>query len=395
MDGDNELRREFGRMFGEGGDVRRFRAPGRVELIGGHVDYNDGWVLPMTIDRDCTVLARWRGDRILRMHSVEFRETAETEIGAGEPNGESELDKRQHHWSRYVEGVAWSLAESGVLLSGADLYIASEIPMGAGLSSSAALEVATGLALSRLSGTEMQPTKLALACQRAENEFVGLRCGIMDQLAACHGRSDHALLIDCRTLDVAAIPLDSRQVCVVLANTMTRHALAGSEYNRRRRECEEAVRRIAARRPDVKALRDVTWEEISEEAEFWPEEIRRRARHVTTEILRVLSAAEALRDGDYPKLGRLMNESHRSLAEDFEVSSPELNWMVELAGEIDGVLGARMMGGGFGGSTVNLVTAERAEEFATALARRYRERTGISAEILACRAAEGAEEVLR
>lgn len=380
----DSLRREFRHRFGA--EPRAFRAPGRVNLIGGHVDYNDGWVLPLAINRDCFVLAGLRGDRRLRVRSREFDETVEAAL-ASSPSGE-------HHWRHYIFGVAWALGEAGVPVVGADLLVASDVPPGGGLSSSAALEVSVGLALSSLAGAKLEGTPLARACQRAENEFVGMRCGIMDQLAACYGRRDHALLIDCRTLTVRAVPLDSRQVRVLVANTMTRHALAASEYNKRRRECEEAVRLIAAARPGVTALRDVTWEEIAGLAAAWPEPIRRRARHVTTEIARVHAAAEALGRGEYETLGRLMLEAHHSLEQDYQVSSDELNLMVELAGELPGVLGSRMTGGGFGGSTVHLVHAEAADSFARDLARLYEARTGIHPQITGCLPADGAAEII-
>jgi galactokinase len=378
------LRREFLRRFGA--EPRVFRAPGRVNLIGGHVDYNDGWVLPLAIDRDCCVLAAPRTDRRLRIHSREFGETIEAPLDSP-MHGE-------HHWSRYVLGVAWALGQAGVAAGGADLLIASDVPPGGGLSSSAALEVSTALALAGLAGAALDHTAVARVCQRAENEFVGMRCGIMDQLASCWGRRDHAMLIDCRTLEVRHVPLDAGRVRVIVANTMTRHALAASEYNRRRVECEDAVRRISAARPALTTLRDVRWEEISAAAEEWPEAIRRRARHVTTEIARVHAAAAALERGDYEALGRLMLEAHRSLDEDYQVSSAELNLMVELAGELPGALGSRMTGGGFGGSTVNLVRAGSAAAFASDLGRRYKSRTGIRPEITACLAADGAAEIV-
>jgi galactokinase len=380
----DSLREEFRRRFGA--EPRVFHAPGRVNLIGGHTDYNEGWVLPLAIDRDCLVLASARSDRRLRVHSREFGETAEAGFDCEAPG--------EHHWSRYVFGVAWALGRIGVPVAGADLLVASEVPHGGGLSSSAALEVSTAFALAALVSASCDRATLARACQRAENEFVGMRCGIMDQLASCFGRRDHALLIDCRTLDVRPVPLDSSRVRVVVANTMTRHALAGSAYNRRREECEEAVRRIAAVKPEVRALRDVSWEEIASFAESWPEAIRRRARHVTLEIARVHAAASALDRGDYEGLGRLMLESHRSLTQDYEVSSAELNLMVELARELPGSMGARMTGGGFGGSTVNLVRAEAVEDFSVSLVRRYQERTGIAPQITPCRPGDGAGEVL-
>jgi galactokinase len=379
-----QLQKKFGELFG--GEPRIFRAPGRVNLIGEHVDYNEGWVFPIAIDRDCIVCARPRDDRRLRIHSEQMQETVDCGLDDPRPS--------RHHWSNYVRGVAWALAEAGQEIEGADFLISNDVPMGAGLSSSAALEVSCGLALLKISDAEMEPIALAQACQRAENEFVGMRCGIMDQLAACCGRRGHAMLIDCRLLTIEMVPLDESEVAVVVANTMVKHALAASsEYNLRRKECEEAVERIRIERPEVKALRDVTWGEIEELASRWPENIRRRARHVTTEIARVHSAGAALRKHDFAALGRLISQSHKSLDEDYEVSSPELNLMVNLASERPGFLGGRMTGAGFGGCTVNLVRASAAADFAMDLGRSYEERSGIRPEVCVCHAADGAAEV--
>lgn len=374
---------EFRRQFG--GEPRIFRAPGRVNLIGGHLDYNEGWVLPIAIDRSCYVLAQRRNDHILRIHSAHFNETLEFCPDDSRPSS--------HHWSTYVRGVAWSLAREVPALPGADLLIESEVPLGSGLSSSAALEVAAGFALVRLAEAKIDPVLLALACQRAENEYVGMRCGIMDQLAACLGRRGCALLIDCRTLAVESLPIDESRVRVVVANTMVKHALASSEYNVRRRECEEAAARARESRPSLRALRDVSWPEIEAESRAWPENLRRRARHVTTEIARVHEAVRALRASDFASLGRLMSQSHESLDADYQVTSQELNTMVSIARGLPGILGARMTGGGFGGCSVNLVLAEHAESFASALAHAYEAETSHRPDVSICRASDGACEL--
>lgn len=379
-----ELRNKFGELFG--GDPRIFRAPGRVNLIGEHVDYNEGLVLPIAIDRDCFVCARSRGDRRLRIHSEQMQETIESALDAPRPS--------QHHWSNYIRGVAWALREAGQRVAGADLLISNDVPMGAGLSSSAALEVSCCLALLRIADAEMDFVALAQACQRAEDEFVGMHCGIMDQLTACCARRGHVMLIDCRTLATEMEPLDESQVAVVVANTMVKHTLAASsEYNRRREECEEAVERIRIERPEARALRDVTWTEIEKFASSWPENIRRRARHVTTEIARVRAAAAALRKRDFVALGHLMTQSHKSLDEDYEVSSSELNLMVRLAAALSGFLGGRMTGAGFGGCTVNLVRANAAADFAEALSKSYKDHRGILPDVYICHASDGAAEI--
>jgi galactokinase len=379
----DHVKKEFVSRFGH--NPRVFRAPGRVNLIGEHVDYNDGWVLPIAMDRYCHVLARAREDGTLRVHSEQFGETVEHVLGESRRGG--------HHWSDYVRGVAWALDEAGAKLSGADMLIASDVPVGSGLSSSAALEVSTAFALLGVSVQSMERKDIARACQRADNEFVGIRCGPMDQLAACFGRKDHALCIDCRTLKVEPVPFDESQIRVVVANTMVKHALATSEYNARRQECEAAVRLIQSQRPAVRALRDVAWHDIESLSETWPANLCRRARHVTTEIARVPAAVEALRRGDWEAIRKLLEASHASLDADYQVTSPELNTMVALARELPGYCGARMTGGGFGGCTVNLVRAEHADAFAAELASRYERATGRRPDVYLCRASDGAGEV--
>jgi len=377
------LQEKFRHRFAS--EPRIFRAPGRVNLIGGHVDYNQGWVLPIAIDRACYVLAQMRQDKKLRIYSEQFDESAECRL--------NELCSGEHHWGDYVRGVVWALREATHELCGADLLISSEVPLDSGLSSSAAVEVATALALLGVSQQTMHRTALARACQRAENEYVGMRCGIMDQLTACFGRQGHALRIDCRTLEIEPVPLDESKVRVVVANTMTKRALASSEYNVRRRECEEAVRRLRAHRSKVQALRDVSWEEIEGLAATWPENLQRRARHVTKEIARVHRAVAALQNGDFETMGRLMAESHASLDVDYQVTSPELNTMLALAQQLPGFYGGRMTGGGFGGCTVNLVRVDEAEGFAAELARRYQQATGLSPDVYLCRASDGGGEI--
>ncbi|HEV2488955.1 MAG TPA: galactokinase [Candidatus Acidoferrales bacterium] len=380
----DDLRRKFAALFG--GTPHVFRAPGRVNLIGEHVDYNEGWVLPLAIDRSCFVAARKRNDAVFRIHSEQMKETMKCSFNDPRPS--------QHHWSNYIRGVAWALREAGASVFGADMYISTEIPLGAGLSSSAALEVAAGFSLLRLSGLDMDRVALARVCQRAENEYVRMRCGIMDQLTACCGRRGNALLIDCRTLEIEHEPMAEDQVSVVVANTMVQHALAAtSEYNRRRQECDEAVARLRQFLPGVKSLRDAIWREMEPLTSKWPENIRRRARHVATEIARVHAAAAALRRNDFEEFGELLTQSHASLVEDFEVSSAELNLMVALARGLPGFLGARMTGAGFGGCTVNLVWAGDAAQFVAKLTASYEAQTRIRPDVHICHASDGVEEM--
>ena len=361
------------------------RAPGRVNLIGEHTDYNDGFVMPAAIPFHTTVAIAARADDRLVISSENYGEQAEFAV--------AELPAvPRKHWSDYVVGVATKLKERGSRLRGANLLITGDVPQGAGLSSSASLEVAVCRALLEIAGEEMAEAEMALLCQRAENEFVGARCGIMDQFVSVHGQRDHALLLDCRTLEYSQRPLPGT-VRLVICNTMVRHRVAGGEYNRRRQECEEGARFFAERQTGVKALRDVPIEAFQKYAHELPETIRKRCRHVISENARVVAAAEALRRHDLPRFGMLMAESHTSLRDDFEVSCRELDVMVELAKEGNGVYGARMTGGGFGGCTVNLVKSDNVEGFKETITNGYERVTGQRPEVYVCTASDGVRRV--
>ena len=362
--------------------TRTYRAPGRVNLIGEHTDYNDGFVMPIAIDRYTTVKAAPRGDRRLIVTSATVSSTAHLDLDA--------LGGGSIGWGDYVRGVAAVLQRGGHALTGADLTIDSDVPAGAGLSSSASLEVSVGYALLDLARIPIDRTALALACQQAEHEFAGTRCGIMDQFVVCHGRAGHAVLLDTRTLETAWLPLPE-SVQVIVCNTMTRHSLASDGYNERRADCEAGVRALAVRLPRIRALRDVSFADLDANRDVLPDRIYRRCRHVVTENARTLSAADALRDGDVDRLGVLMGASHASLRSDYDVSTRELDVMVEAAMEEEGTIGARMTGGGFGGCTVNLVRAGAAPAFAAHVRDRYLERTGRTPEIYTCLAADGVD----
>lgn len=377
------LRGKFSQRFGS--IPRIYRAPGRINLIGEHTDYNDGFVFPAAIEFHTWVAVAPRQDKQVVVYSENFQETAGFRLGS--------IQTAKHHWSDYVCGVALLLEREGHQLQGADLLIQSNIPIGSGLSSSAAIEVATALALLGNSGHSISPLKLAQLCQRAENEFVGARCGIMDQFVCCHAKADHALMLDCRSLDYSLAGLSS-DYCLVACNTMVKHNLAAGEYNQRRAQCEEGVRRLAAFVPEIRALRDISLEQLQKHASNLPEVVYRRCRHVITENDRVIAASSSLKVGDWAGFGRLMAESHRSLREDYEVSCIELDVMVEIAGRIEGVLGARMTGGGFGGCTVNLVCTSAVEQFSATVAKEYEAKIGHRPEIYVSRAVAGAEEVV-
>jgi galactokinase len=373
----------FRARFGTSPQV--FRAPGRVNLIGEHTDYNDGFVMPAAIGVYCWVAISPREDRKLVICSEEF-------VGAAEVDLSLPALRRSNAWSDYPVGVALQLEQAGYRLRGANILIHGGVPVGAGLSSSAAIEVATALALAEQSGHSPARTQLALLCQKAENEFVGARCGIMDQFISLHGRERQALLLDCRSLqfELVAIP-DS--VRLVICNTMVKHELASSEYNQRRADCEEAVRSLAKVLPGVRALRDVTLEDLERHRDSLSEITYKRALHVVAENARVLDAAEALRSGDIWRFGKRMAESHQSLRDLYEVSCKELDLMVDLANQQEGVYGSRMTGGGFGGSSINLLEAQSAGAFAQNVASRYQKETGIAPQIFVCTPAEGAASV--
>jgi galactokinase len=374
---------EFKTRFGTAASI--YRAPGRVNLIGEHTDYNDGFVLPAAIEFYCWAAVASRGDRKLVIHSENFNETVEASLDSLSP-----LEKK--HWANYPLGVAWALAQAGKPLSGANIYISGEVPLGAGLSSSAAVEVAIGFALLNQSGLAVDRAQLARLCQKAENEFVGARVGIMDQFVSCYGRASHALLLDCRSLQYEFVKLPP-DLQLVICNTMVRHELASGEYNARRAECEEGVRILRIVLPEIRALRDVTLSQLEEHRRILPPKVIARCRHVITENARVKSAVEAFHSGDGKALGPLMRDSHRSLRDDYEVSCRELDLMVEIAAAQRGLIGARMTGGGFGGCTINLVESAAVSDFKRNVAAEYSSKTGLTPEIYVSPASEGAQQM--
>jgi galactokinase len=377
------LEESFTRIFAA--SPRIYRAPGRVNLIGEHTDYNDGFVMPAAIGFYTWIAASARDDRKLVVRSENFQEQFEFSFDSMPAHG-------SHSWSDYVVGVAQILEVSGRRLSGANLLIHGNVPQGAGLSSSASLEVAVASALLDLSRSPVEPKELALLCQSAENEFVGARCGIMDQFIAVHGQRGRALLLDCRSLEFRLLPLPE-EASLVICNTMVRHSLAAGEYNKRRAECEEGVRLLARHRPGVRALRDVALSDLVALGQELPPAVVRRCRHVIGENERVTQASKALERGDLEEFGLLMHQSHASLRDDYEVSCPELDLMVELARQLRGVYGARMTGGGFGGCTVNLVRNECVEEFRAAIAEGYKGAANTAPEIYVCSTADGVRRV--
>ncbi len=357
-----------------------FQAPGRVNLIGEHTDYNDGFVLPCAINYQTVIAAAARSDKRIVVTSAnfegqmsEFDLTAPIEHDAAAP------------WSDYVRGVAWTLQQRGYELQGANLALMGNVPQGAGLSSSASLEVAVGTTLSYLSGLPLDGKTVALVGQQAENQFVGVNCGIMDQFISALGRPNHALLIDCRSLDYRAVPLPAH-MAVIIVNSNVKRGLVDSEYNTRRQQCEAAAAYF-----EVKALRDVSLEMFNERAHGLDPLIAKRAKHIITENDRTEAATVALRTGDMQQMGQLMSESHVSMRDDFAITVPQIDALVEIMAQVIGTAGgARMTGGGFGGCTVALAPLDMVPAVTTAVEQRYPAITGLQPTIYVCQAMAGA-----
>ncbi len=360
-----------------------FRAPGRVNLIGEHTDYNGGFVLPCAINYQTVIAAEPRKDSLIYVVAADFGEQVST----------FDLSQPIEHdaaapWSNYVRGVAWVMQGQGHKLRGANLVIAGDVPQGAGLSSSASLEVAVGTALARLSGLTIDFKTIALNGQKAENEFVGMRCGIMDQFISALGQQDHALLIDCRSLDERAVSIPAG-TAIIIANSNVKRGLVDSEYNTRRKECETAAAHFG-----VPALRDVSPDIFALHADELDETVAKRARHVITENARTEAAAEALAQGDLKQMGRLMAESHISMRDDFEITVPPIDALVEIIGQVIGEAGGvRMTGGGFGGCVIALAPQEFAPAVEAAIAQKYPAASGLEATVYICQASAGAGEM--
>jgi galactokinase len=370
-----QVHEEFRRRFG-GEPAFLARAPGRVNLIGDHTDYNDGFVLPMAIDRQVWLAVRPRTDRRVTVHSIDFNEDAQFALDDGGP--------RRGGWVEYVRGVAWALEEGGRPTRGWEGVAAGDVPVGAGLSSSAALELAAARTFAAVSGVVWQPVAMARIAQRAENEWVGVNCGIMDQLISAAGAAGHALLIDCRSLETRLV-LVPESTAVVVLDTGTRRGLVDSAYNERRAQCEAAAAFFG-----VRALRDIDLATFDAREGELDAITRKRARHVVTENARTLEAADLLERGDVAAVGALMDQSHASLRDDFEVSRPELDTMVDLARRYDGCYGSRMTGAGFGGCAVALVSRDHADAFARDVAAAYSEAVGLQPAVYVCAASQGA-----
>jgi galactokinase len=388
-----EIKQRFAALFdGERGDgaeqkTHVIRAPGRVNLIGEHTDYNDGFVFPMAIEPQVTIVCRAREDGRVRLGSTAFpgalaEFSVREQVTRGEPK-----------WANYNRGVAAQLQAGGIPLVGMDALLSNTLPVGGGLSSSAAIEVGTAVAMLKLAGRQMGPSQVALLCQKAEHEFAGVPVGIMDQMIVACGRPGHAMLLDCRDLSRRFIPIDPHDLRVVIVNSMVKHELSGGEYAQRRRQCEEGVEYFKKDNPQVKALRDVDMAQVESARGKLPDVVWRRCRHVVGENARTTAAAAELAARHYDRVGKFMLESHASLRDDYEVSVEELDFLVEQSMKVPGVYGARMTGGGFGGCIVALVAPEAVEPLSRHLCSAYRPRYDKEPAIYVTTATAGAGEV--
>ncbi len=370
----------YTRRFGQAPQAAAF-APGRVEIMGNHTDYNGGFVLPAALDKGTVVAGSLTGDDTITLNAADFRR--EASFSAKELQADP-----QNSWASYVLGVVQQLQRDGVNVLGFNAIIHSDVPGGAGLSSSAALEVATALFLQQLFPYDRDPMQIARLCQRAENEFVGVQCGILDQFSSVFGVQDGLLFLDCLTLEHSMVKMGRDDIAVVICDSAVKHALTGGDYNTRRAECMAAAAHFG--KP---LLREVTWEEFTARVNELPENQRKRARHVLTEDRRVLAMREAAQKGDTVQMGQLLAEGHASCRDLFENSTPEIDLLVAEAVTLPGCIGAKMTGGGWGGCTVNLVFADAVAEFGRELTARYKVKTGHDAHVYACRAAQGARAV--
>ena len=380
-----ELIGRFEETFGRGGDIRLFFAPGRVNLIGEHTDYNGGHVFPCALSLGTFGVVRKREDHVLRFFSLNFEDLGVLESSIDDLRPEKEMG-----WANYPRGVIWAFEEKGMRLDlGFDLLIWGNIPNGSGLSSSASLEVLTGYLLKDLYGFDVENLGIALLGQRAENGFNGMNCGIMDQFASAMGKKDHAMFLDTATLDFEYAPLRLSEEAILVTNSRVKHSLVDSAYNERRRQCEEALK-VLQKEVKIRALGDLTEEQFeAHKGAIGDEVLVRRARHAVYENQRTIQAVEALKKGDLVRFGELMNASHDSLRDDYEVSCPEIDVLVEEARKIPGVLGSRITGGGFGGCTVSLVKKDAVEEFERSVLSAYRERTGQEGEVYRIEVGDG------
>jgi len=357
------------------------KSPGRINIIGEHTDYNGGFVMPAAIDKAIYVAVSKRDDEAIHLYSESYQVSYTSSVAA--------IEKSNLSWANYVLGVADQMVKRGYKISGFNLYLDGNVPLGAGLSSSAALECATAFALDYLNDLGISQMDLALISQKAEHVFAGVNCGIMDQFASVFGKQDHAVLLDCRTMEYEYIPLALEGYKLVLLNTNVKHSLSDSAYNKRRSQCEQGVAWISTHHPEVTSLRDANVNMLEEFVKPKDAEVYQKCKYVVEEIGRIQKAAEALKQGDLVALGKLMFETHEGLSQDYEVSCKELDFLVDYVKDLDHVLGARMMGGGFGGCTINIVKNENIDALISEVSVLYEKEFGLSIDVYLVETANG------
>jgi galactokinase len=379
-----DLKGKFASIFGGGGKLHVIRAPGRVNLIGEHTDYNDGFVFPMAIEPQLLIVCRGRTDSLVRVASTAFDgEIAEFSV-------EGKIERGKPKWANYNKGVAAELIAAGITVPGMDALMANTLPVGGGLSSSAAILVGSAVAFLTIAGLNMSLDRLAMIAQRAEHDYALMPSGIMDQTIVASGKVNHAMLLDCRDNSKSFVPIDSKELRVVIVNSMIRHELSNGEYAQRRKQCEQAVAHFKKHNPSVKSLRDVTVEQVEAAKTELGDLIYRRARHVVTEIMRTTQAAALLNKRRYEQFGDLMAASHKSLRDDYEVSCKELDFLAEEAAKVKGVYGARMTGGGFGGCIVAMTQPRAVEALSEHLNKVYKDKFNLTPAIYVTTATMGA-----
>lgn len=382
------LKQNFLSVFGENKNPIKFvKAPGRINLIGEHTDYNDGFVLPVAIDKFIFMAGRVRNDKKIVIYSDNEKEKVETDLDAIHPN-------KNTQWVNYPLGVYHFLQKETNKLQGVEIFFSGDIPIGKGLSSSAALEVATCYLLSLLFNIKIVPIKMAKICQKSENEFVGVSCGIMDQFVCVLAKEGKALFIDCRDLHYDYVPIESKNINIMVIDSGVKRKLDLSAYNQRRNECENAVKLLKKSIPELDSLRDLSVSKFKEYGNILPEILRKRVKHVIYENNRVNKGVIFLKNGNLKEFGKIMYESHVSLKDDYEVSCRELDILVETAKKCKGVIGSRMTGAGFGGSTVTLVETAKKEEIMNIIRQKYFQETGVNPDIYACKSVNGVGEIV-
>ncbi len=378
----NELKEKFKELFSQKATIE-LRSPGRVNLIGEHTDYNDGFVFPAAINLEIKGVAKPRNDSKINVFSMDFNELVSFEL--------SEELKKERNWSDYIKGVINELKNVGEVKRGADIVFKSNLPVGSGLSSSAAFEVINALLFSKINDINLSPVDIALLCQKAENNFVGVNCGIMDQFAVALGKNDSAIFLDTKTLDYEIVPLNMNEYKIIISNTNKPRELSSSAYNERRKQCEKAVEILKKNGYKINSLRDVKSKDLSKIKKLLPEINFKRVKHVVEENERVLKSVNLLKDGKIKDFGKLLNQSHTSLKNFYEVSCKELDILVEEALKIEGTIGSRMTGAGFGGCTVSIVKEQSINNFIEIVGKKYYERTGLKPDFYVSEAVNGAE----